>query len=60
MGNSLFPGLDLMVFDHGVVAGESTSAMNLQEVLRVTADGWIGPQTIGATGNYDPNILIGK
>ena len=39
-------GIDLLVFDFGVTSGPGTSAKVLQRALGVTADGWIGDQTL--------------
>ena len=58
-GDALPAGVDVMVFDHGVLAGESTSARQLQEVVRTQADGWIGPATISCVMARDPAALIG-
>lgn len=53
-------GVDLMVFDHGVNSGNNRSIRILQEVLGVTVDGVIGPQTIAAANAADPKELIDK
>lgn len=45
---SLWPGLDLVVFDFGFNAGTATSIEELQRALGVTTDGIIGPKTLGA------------
>lgn len=47
-GNMLPPGVDLMVYDWGVNSGPKRSAMALQAVLGVEADGWIGDKTLAA------------
>lgn len=48
-GVRLPPGVGLSVFDHAVDCGIRTSARILQRIVSVTADGWIGPQTLTAT-----------
>ena len=40
-----------IVFDDGVVQGQSTAIMNLQKALGVKADGVIGSETLGAAKN---------
>ena len=47
-GWALWPGLDLMVYDHGVNCGVLCSTRLLQELLHVTADGVLGPVTAQA------------
>lgn len=51
-------GIDLMVFDHGVVGGEGGSARLLQEAVGVPADGEVGPVTLAAITENDPAALI--
>ncbi len=46
-GDDLPDGMDLVAFDGGVNSGPSRGARWLQRGLGVTADGKIGPQTIG-------------
>ncbi len=41
-------GLDMMVFDEAVNAGVGRSAILLQELVGVDADGMIGPKTLAA------------
>jgi lysozyme family protein len=43
-------GLDLVAFDAGVNSGVLRGARWLQQALKVTADGWIGPATLAAVG----------
>lgn len=57
-GAELPPGLDLMVFDFGVNAGPGRSARLLQRAAGVTADGSIGPITLGAVRAAQPEVLI--
>lgn len=58
-GDSLPPGVDLMVFDFGVNAGPGASAKVLQICLEIDADGQIGPITLAAVAADDPHLLIG-
>ncbi len=44
-----------IVFDNGVVQGQSTAITNLQRALGVHADGLIGPNTLNAISNADKN-----
>jgi lysozyme family protein len=59
-GDDLPNGVDLMVFDEAVNAGVGGSAKLLQEILNVTVDGSIGPDTLAAVANVDPTILINE
>lgn len=47
-GDDLPFGIDLATFDFGVNSGPARAARTLQSVLKVTADGRIGPQTLKA------------
>jgi len=47
-GDALWVGLDLMGLDFGFNAGTGTFALEFQQILRVEADGIIGPQTLAA------------
>lgn len=58
-GDSLPRGVDLMVFDNGVLSGEVVSAQQLQRIVGVDVDGDIGPLTLAAVGKIDPVRLIG-
>ena len=52
--NSMWPGLDLVVYDFGVNAGIGTSAKELQIALGFTGDGVddiIGPKTLAAANS---------
>lgn len=53
-------GADLMTFEMSVNAGPRTSAMILQHVLRVEADGRIGPLTLAAAAAVEPDVLVNK
>jgi lysozyme family protein len=60
-GDGLPYGIDLMVFDHGVLAGEVQSAMDLQQALGMTGtdvDGHVGPVTLSRAKDKDPVDLI--
>lgn len=59
-GDALPAGVDLLVFDMGVNAGPVTAARLLQQALGVTADGRIGPITLGAATRADPHELIAE
>jgi len=52
-------GLDLMLFDFGVNAGEQRPIPMLQWVLGVDDDGIIGPKTLDAIKAWSPQDLIG-
>ncbi len=51
-------GVDLAVFDMGVVCGVGTAARRLQAALGVKQDGHIGVMTLKAAGEADPVDLI--
>lgn len=57
-GSELPFGIDLMVFDHAVMAGVSRSAIILQRACGATQDGEIGPQTLAAADKATPIALI--
>jgi lysozyme family protein len=59
-GDDLPAGVDLMVFDHGVVAGEVCSAKLLQKALNVEADGAIGQITMAAVNAVPPAALVSR
>lgn len=58
--DSLPPGVDLAVFDHGVLAGIGTSAKLLETVVGTDVDGEIGPLTIAAVAGMDPVSVVGQ
>lgn len=58
--DSLPNGVDLVVFDHGVLAGIGTSAKLLQTLVGTDVDGEIGPLTIAAAATFDPVTLVGR
>jgi lysozyme family protein len=55
-GDVLPDGLDYAAFDFGVNSGPLTAVKKLQEVLGITVDGWIGPQTRSAVAQYAGGI----
>lgn len=57
-GDDLPPGVNLMVFDHGVLAGVGRAARMLQTLAKVPADGSIGPQTIAALKHLPAAPLV--
>jgi lysozyme family protein len=57
-GDVLSVGVDLMVFDAGVMSGNVRSAKILQDVLHVKDDGHIGPITLAAMTAMQSDILI--
>jgi lysozyme family protein len=59
-GDSLPPGIDLMVFDHGVNAGTGRAVKMLQRLLGVSEDGQVGPLTHAAVWDTDVEILIDR
>ena len=51
-GDVLPVGLDYAAFDFGVNSGPARAVKTLQQVLRVAADGKIGPKTLAAVRAY--------
>ncbi len=51
-------GVDMVVFDFGVNAGIRRSAMTLQQVVGVTEDGVIGPETLAAVSKQAPAKVV--
>ena len=56
-GDQLPTGVDLVVFDHGMVAGPGHAVRLLQAQVGVDADGAIGPVTLAAIAAHDPSAL---
>lgn len=56
--DSLPAGVDYLVFDFAVNAGPGQAIKLLQRAAGVTADGIIGPGTLGAVNAADPNALL--
>jgi lysozyme family protein len=57
-GDELPAGPDLMVFDHAVNAGVGASVRLLQTALEMLVDGEMGPRTLLAARQADPNGLV--
>lgn len=57
-GDDLPAGVDYAVFDFAVNSGVSRSVMALQRAVGVADDGKIGPVTLKAIRNTDPQVLI--
>lgn len=55
-GDVLPVGLDYAAFDFGVNSGPGRAVMVLQQVVRVAADGKIGPQTLAAVKAYPGGV----
>ena len=58
--DNLPAGVDLITFDMGVNAGVGRSSRMLQEVVAVEQDGQVGPITVGAVAQVDPDFVINK
>jgi lysozyme family protein len=56
--DSLPAGVDYAVFDFAVNSGVQRSVMALQRAVGVADDGKIGPITLKAVRNTDPQVLI--
>ncbi|MBS7553871.1 glycoside hydrolase family 108 protein [Ancylobacter dichloromethanicus] len=52
------PGVDLVVFDHGVNAGPARAVKMLQSVVGTAPDGSIGPVTLEATRRRDAVDIV--
>lgn len=57
-GDDLPSGVDYVVFDASVNSGPGRAAKWLQEVVGVTADGAIGPGTLAAVSNMNPEDIV--
>lgn len=57
-GDQLPDGVDYLVFDFAVNAGPGRSAKFLQRAVGATADGAIGPGTLGAVAKMNPAEII--
>ena len=60
--DALPPGVDLMVFDHGVNTGTASAARLLQQALGMTgaaASGSVDAKTLAGSAEADPTALIG-
>lgn len=58
-GDALPAGVDLAVFDIAVNSGPGRAAKLLQQILGVTVDGAIGPQTLAAVKRANAGRLAG-
>ena len=56
--NSLDSGLDFAVFDWAVNSGKSRASKALQRIVGVEADGGIGPMTLQAVAEVEPEEII--
>ena len=57
-GDDLPSGVDWSVFDWAVNSGPSRSSKALQKIVMVTRDGAIGPKTLYAVANQEPDKII--
>jgi lysozyme family protein len=57
-GDSLPPGVDLVVFDFAVNSGVSRAAKALQKLVHAEQDGHIGPATLAQVAKMDPVSLV--
>jgi lysozyme family protein len=57
-GPQLPAGLDLALFDYAVNSGPARAVKTLQALLGVTADGLVGPVTLGALRQRQPAALV--
>lgn len=57
-GDEMPAPVALAVFDSAINSGVGAAAKWLQEAAGVTADGFIGPQTLAAVAHADPAVLI--
>lgn len=57
-GDDLPPGLDLLVFDHGVNAGVETAVKMLQRLVGAIADGQVGAVTLARVDREQTADLI--
>ena len=56
-GDSLPPGLDLLMLDCGINQGVITAIQLLQQALRIQDDGLLGPKTLSAAAVAMPEVL---
>lgn len=57
-GDELPVGVDLVVFDFAVNSGSTRAAKYLQQACNVASDGIIGPKTLAACQQRDPEELV--
>ena len=56
-GDSLPYGVDYAVFDFAVNSGPTRAVKTLQQVLNISADGEVGPETLGALETANPREI---
>lgn len=59
-GDELPSGLDYLMFDFAINAGASRAIKTMQKAIGTTPDGAIGPKTMQALRDADPDALIDK
>lgn len=59
-GDDLPSGVDYALMDYAVNSGVSRAAKELQNILKVTADGSIGPKTLLSVNSVNPVDIIKK
>ena len=59
-GDELPSGLDYLMFDFAINAGVSRAIRTMQKAIGTTPDGAIGPKTMQALRDADPDALIDK
>jgi lysozyme family protein len=59
-GDELPSGLDYLMFDFAINAGVSRAIRTMQKAIGTTPDGAIGPKTMQALRDADPDALIAK
>lgn len=59
-GDELPSGLDYLMFDFAINAGVSRAIRTMQRAIGTTPDGAIGPKTMQALRDADPDALIAK
>ncbi len=52
-------GVDLAVFDDGVLSGQTTAGRDLQRAVGASLDGVIGPRTLRRVAYMEPGEIIG-
>ena len=59
-GDELPSGLDYLMFDFAINAGVNRAIRTMQKAIGTTPDGAIGPKTMQALRDADPDALIAK
>jgi lysozyme family protein len=59
-GDELPSGLDYLMFDFAINTGVSRAIRTMQKAIGTTPDGAIGPKTMQALRDADPDALIAK